>query len=715
MLLIENKDNEFTFTRGNDYPVKIDSSFTSSPNIAAVYLTSGTTDVSKVVPLTHANLMTAAQTHKEVYAVKHTDHTINVIPLFHIYGMTGSVLVAAAGGAAVYCMAKVNIAEFFTVLKNLRINWYAAEPAVQSAIAEYAKRMHTNADDYILSVIRSGGAALPMNTLKTLEEHFHAVVLPGYGMTETGGLGSTNSIEPYALRSNSSGLITGISLKIIDEENKEVATGEIGQIIAKGPSVAAGYENKKDDSAFMPNGWFATGDLAYLDDDGYLYIAGRMGDVINKGGDKVSPYEVERVLLTHPGIMEAVVYPTPHPTLGELPMAAVVLADDVDDVTEDSLKRFLQKKLADVKIPARIFFTRQIPKNDAGKIVRSSIYQYMQKHPAKFWEIKENKGTDQAEDDKLRQIEKDLTTIWQDILKIDNIGIDDNYFAIGGDSISIAYLFTQIEKKFAVQLPTESILTKGTIRDLALMIHQKVKTTENLDFVVPQHIANNNKPPIFCLHALNGDAFTYRKLTEHMGKDYTLYSVVFKLRSPKIHHPAQLTQLAAVYIEEIRKVQSHGPYCLLGYSLGGALAFEVARQLKEQGQEIGLLALLDTRFDFTDALIRRTFNILRAKMLQEIKVFHNVSNNLEYEFVIARALQYVFKNYELSPYDGKLLYFRAKLADARYEEESLEKLRHYSQGVKIIDIEAKHAELIFEPAVGKIAEYLEKIVDNLVL
>ena len=708
---IKQDKNKFAFIHSNEHLLSEKIKIDFATNIAAILLTSGTTAVSKVVPLTHDNLIIPAEIKKKAFKVQRTDRAINIIPLFHIYGITGSVLVAAAAGGSIICMPEFNAAAFFEILKKLQINWYAAGPTVHSAVAEYAKKTKAKPQDYALRVIRSGGAALPLDTVLALETHFSAVVLSGYGLTETGGLGATNLVPPSKIKANSVGLGVGIEIKIVDATKKMLPAHQIGQIIVRGPSLTTGYENQKNSSSFWNDGWFATGDLGYMDDDGYLFIAGRINDTINKGGYKISPYEVEMVFLMHPDIVEAVVYPAPHPSLGELPMAIVVLSID-SVVTESMLKLFLQKKLSISKIPARIIGAKQIPKNNTGKIMRASMHQYVQKHPHEFSKLNE-KNDVTVQDAELIQIENELSNIWKKILKIDSIGNDDNYFTLGGDSLSVVFLFLEIEQQFNITLPVECILTKGTIRDMATLIYQKERKSTAFEFIVPLHLSKSKKTPIFCLHALIGDAFTYRKLTEHLGEEYSVYGLVFNPHSSQIRHPVQLTQLASIYIREIRKVQPKGPYCLLGYSLGGAIAYEVARQLRLQCQEIAMLALLDTRFEFTEQLVQKTFAALKNKMLQEIKVFHKTSGQLKNEFAIAKMLKYAFTHYELAAYDGTVLYFYAELADNTYAERSLKQFKHFAKNVEIINIHSKHASLISEPAIIDIAQYLKIATRNL--
>lgn len=709
-LTIDTDSAIFSLKHSNEYQLSAQIGSDSAADIAAILLTSGTTAVSKVVPLTHINLMGPAEVHREAYKVRRTDRSVNVIPLFHIYGITGSVLVAAAAGSSVICLPEFSAPAFFEILKNLNIDWYAAGPAVQSAIAEYAHKINAQPQDYALSIIRSGGAALSMNTVMTLEKHFNAVVLPGYGLTETGGLGATNLVPPSKINAHSSGFVTGVDINIVDEERNILPAKQIGQIIVSGPSLTAGYENEKDSSSFWPDGWFATGDLGYLDDEGYLYITGRIKDVINRGGDKISPYEVESAFLMHPEVLEAVVVPVPHPSLGEIPMAVIVLAAD-SGMTEQTLKLFLQSTLSAGKIPVQIIFTERIPKSSAGKIMRASMYHYIQEHPDEFFELKGEHNT-QEQAAEFIKIENELTDIWQEILKINKVGINENYFALGGDSLGVAFLFSEIERRFNVVVPAEIILTNGTIHEMAAYIYQKGEKAATVEFIVPLHISASKNMPIFCIHALNGDAFTYRKLTDALGAEYSVYGAVFKPRSSRISHPVQLAQLAGVYIEDMRTIQPEGPYVLLGYSLGGAIAYEIARQLRSQQQEVAIVALLDTRFEFTEQLVQQTFATLRNKMLEEIKKYHKTSAQLQNEFAIAKMLQYAFINYELMAYEGTILYFYAELADNTYAEKSLQKLRDFAKQVEVVSIHSKHANLISEPAVQDIAQYLKSAIIN---
>lgn len=689
------------------YPIKEKCSADETDNTAVILLTSGTTAASKVVPLTHTNLMIPANVYKEIFHVQHTDTAVNVIPLFHIYGITGSVLVAAAAGGSIFCMPKFELNIFFDVLQKLNIKWYAAGPAIQTAIAEYAKKIDAHPEDYALTVIRSGGAALSLETLHLLETHFNAIVLSGYGLTETSGLGTTNLATKNGIKTTSVGVVNGIDINIVDDTYTKVPANQIGQIIMKGPSVIQSYENDFANDVFLPMGWFITGDLGYFDEDGFLYITGRTKELINKGGEKISPYEIERALLAHSAVADAVAFPAPHPTLGEIPMAIVILKKDTS-ATENELKAFLRQRVALSRIPVQIFKATSIPKNATGKVVRNSLYNHVLEHPRSF-EIHKDSSNNAASNADLLHIESELQNIWKEILPIANIPKDKNYFVLGGDSLGITFLFSRIEDCFRVTLPLETILMNGTIQELANCIYQNKTEEKTSDFVIPLRLSNTQNPSVFCVHALNGDAFTYRKFSENMGDEYSIYGIIFQPHSTKVKHPVQLEQLAELYIGEMKKIQPEGPYVLLGYSLGGIIAYEMARKLRAENEEIAVLALLDTRFEFSEELVQETFLSLRNKMLAEIKILHRTSEQLQNEFKIAKMLQHGFMNYELQPYEGEVLYFHAELVQSTDgANQALSQLQSVTQNVSIVNIYARHASLIADPAIKYIAQHMKK-------
>ncbi|MGY3363760.1 acyl-CoA synthetase (AMP-forming)/AMP-acid ligase II [Bradyrhizobium sp. GM2.4] len=291
---------------------------------AFILLTSGTAARPKMVPLTHRNVCLSAYNAGRVLSLASHDRLLNVLPLFHAHGLISGLLTALAAGSSVVCTEGFDAASFFGWMRQLRPTWYTAVPTIHRALLTAAEANPDLARSSSLRVIRSASASLTPAILDGLEATFGVPVLETYGMTEAA---SQIAANPFELRKvGSVGRAAGPEITIMDETGRALASGQHGEIMLRGPNMSRGYYNDEAATqAAFRDGWFRTGDLGYLDADGYLFIVGRIKDVINRGGQKISPLEVEEVLLSHPAVLEAGVFAVPHPKLGENVAAIVVL------------------------------------------------------------------------------------------------------------------------------------------------------------------------------------------------------------------------------------------------------------------------------------------------------------------------------------------------------------------------------------------------------
>lgn len=345
---------------------------------AVVLQTTGTTSIPKVVPLTHHNLCTVAEHNVRFLGMTERDRCINVIPLFHIYGILTPVLTSVVAGGSIVCMEKFDPETFFRLLDECSPNWYAAGPTIHQELARFTETLKETSPRHFLSRIQSGGARISPKLLDRLESFFRTTVIQGYGLTETTGMGTLNPLNANKTRQGSAGIPVGSELRIVDDRGQALHHGQEGQILVRGPGLMSGYENieETDQKAFL-SGWFVTGDLGYLDSEGYLFITGRIREIINRGGQKVLPREVEEALLAHPGVAEAVVFPMPHPSLGEA-VAAVFIAATGNVPSEFELRLYLSDRLTAYKIPARVLRVESIPKGPTGKVKRSDLFGHFQ-------------------------------------------------------------------------------------------------------------------------------------------------------------------------------------------------------------------------------------------------------------------------------------------------------------------------------------------------
>jgi acyl-CoA synthetase (AMP-forming)/AMP-acid ligase II len=345
------------------------------PNDVALILhTSGSTGRPKRVPLTHANLSISARNVARSYALSEDDVSMCVMPLFHVHGLVASTLATLATGGTVIVPQKFNPLSFWRVAQEHRATWYSAVPTIhQLLLARTAKGGTKPAGAETLRFIRSCSASLPPQVMHDLEAAFGAPVLEAYGMTEAAHQMASNPLPPAARLPGSVGPGTDVRLSIMDERGQHLPTGERGEVVIRGPNVVSGYDNNPEANATsFTDGWFRTGDQGFLDANGYLTLTGRLKEMINRGGEKISPREIDEVLLAHPAVAEAVCFATPHRTWGEEVAAAVVVRETT---TEESLLSYCKERLAEYKRPKRIHIVDAIPRTATGKIQRRIVAQ----------------------------------------------------------------------------------------------------------------------------------------------------------------------------------------------------------------------------------------------------------------------------------------------------------------------------------------------------
>lgn len=341
------------------------------PNsIALVLHTSGSTGRPKRVPLRHRNLAVSAQNIIGHYKLSPEDVALVAMPLFHVHGLVASTLSTLASGGTVVVPPKFNPLSFWRTVRDTRATWYSAVPTIHSLLLARAGSERPQGAEN-LRFIRSCSAPLSPEMMHSLESAFGAPVLEAYGMTEASHQMASNPLPPAARKPGSVGKGTGVKISIMDAQGNHLPAGTAGEVVIQGPNVIEGYENNPEANATsFTNGWFRTGDQGILDADGYLQLVARIKELINRGGEKISPREIDEVLLTHPCIAEAVCFGVPHPTWGEEVSAAVVLKSAA---TEPEILSFCKERLADFKRPKKIHIVETIPRTATGKVQRKNV------------------------------------------------------------------------------------------------------------------------------------------------------------------------------------------------------------------------------------------------------------------------------------------------------------------------------------------------------
>ena len=344
-------------------------------DVALVLHTSGTTSRPKIVPLTQRNVCASAQHIARSTAFTASDRGLNVMPLFHIHGLIAGILAPLSQGGEVHCTSGFNALKFFSQMEEVKPTWYTAVPTMHQAILSRSANNKEVIAKVPLRFIRSSSSSLPPQVLAELEDTFHAPVIEAYGMTEAAHQMACNPLPPGKRKPGTVGLAAGPEVAIMDTEGQLLATGSTGEIVIRGPNVTPGYENNdKANAENFTNGWFRTGDQGVMDSEGYISITGRLKEIINRGGEKISPREIDEILMDHPAVGQVVCFGIPHEKLGEEVGAAVVLRDG-QIATEKELRDYVATRVADFKVPRKILLLDEIPKGATGKLQRIGMAQ----------------------------------------------------------------------------------------------------------------------------------------------------------------------------------------------------------------------------------------------------------------------------------------------------------------------------------------------------
>ena len=425
-----------------------------------------------MVPLTHENLLASCQNIASTLLLTEADRCLNVMPLFHIHGLVGALLSSVVAGASIVCTSGFNSEEFFPLIETFRPTWYTAVPTIHHAVLSAAQANRSALRNHSLRFIRSSSSALPIRVMEGLEEIFKVPVIESYGMTEAAHQMASNPLPPGERKPGSVGTAVGAEIALIDETGNLLSSGKTGEIVIRGANVMCGYANNGDANlTSFTQGWFRTGDQGYCDNDGYLFVTGRIKEIINRGGEKISPQEIDDVILQHPAVEQAVTFAVPHPTLGEDIAAAIVLRPQ-SQVSVNELRQFAATKLADFKVPHQIVVVDKIPQGPTAKVVRVGLAQQLGLYT--------NADSVPSETDSFEAprttTEIALAGIWQSLLRQERIGRCDNFFRLGGDSLVAARIISRIQRDLQATVSLVDFFDDPTVTGLAARIDNVKRT-----------------------------------------------------------------------------------------------------------------------------------------------------------------------------------------------------------------------------------------------
>jgi len=442
--------------------------FADPGDIALVLHTSGTTSRPKMVPLSHRNLLCSAGNVSGTLGLSAGDRCLNVMPLFHIHGLVAAVLASLYAGGSVVCTPGFLSPQFFDWLEEFQPTWYTAVPTMHQAVLARAKERGDRPPPCRLRFIRSSSAPLPPQVMVELETRLGAPVIEAYGMTEAAHQMASNPLPPGPRKPGSVGPAAGLEIAVAGEQGAPLGAGQIGEIVIRGANVFSGYaHNPEANAAAFAGGWFRTGDQGYLDEDGYLHLTGRIKELINRGGEKISPREIDEAMLDHPAVAQALCFAIPDERLGEEVGVAVVLRAGTT-VTAGELRAFAADRLVHFKVPRRVVFVDELPKGPTGKPQRIGLAKRLGITAAN-----EPVPASHAEYHEAATItERKLAEIWCTVLRAPRVGRLDDFFALGGDSILATQVVARVREVWRIEVPVARLLEARTLDAFAAMIER---------------------------------------------------------------------------------------------------------------------------------------------------------------------------------------------------------------------------------------------------
>lgn len=647
--------------------------------------TSGTTGVPDCVHYSQAAWLTRMRVLSHVFAFTPNDRALHLTPL----PSAGALSLAhqtLLGGGSVF-VGDGRAGGLLRQFEAAAPTWYYATPSLHQAVLEEAAADPGWRPPHPLRFIRSGGAPGTDHQRDALEALFQAPVRQTYSMTST----TLIACEPPTSAERRPGTV-GRSpvyhLEICDPEGVSLPTGETGEIVLVNP---------EDD----PHGWFRgpgalgapgartpTGDLGYLDADGYLSITGRLKEVIQRGGMSVLPVEIEAALREHPTVREAVAFGVPHPLLGESVAAAVVLHAG-SAAGERELRGWLADRLAAHKVPARIVLVDTVPVNDRGKVARRTLSTAFASSLATASHSAVQPAT---------PLERTLLQAFEQSLRRVGLGVDDDYFELGGTSLSGAMVMDRISRSIGRQVPAETLWQAGTVRRLAEVLEAGAGPRMHPDVVVMR--PQGEGVPLFLL-APPEQRVTFFPLAAHVPAGRPLYTISPPFADEDGIPLPSIEAFATRAVAAIRSVEPSGPYHLAGYSWAGTLAFEVARQLVAAGLAVGFLGILDTQPPASGSSPRRALRVVggiaRLAGPQRAAVLAQTWRRLRAGGPLRSAYATSTARYRPRPYRGRVVVFQAE-DTVQHRTPPAPYWTRLAAATEVITLPGDHASILTDPA-----------------
>ena len=446
--------------------------------VALVLHTSGTTARPKIVPLRHRNIAATAAAIGVTLRLSADDRGCMVMPLFHIHGLMAGLSASLYAGASVICTPGFAAPDMARWLTSHEATWYTAVPTMHQALLDRARTQANEFADVRVRFIRSSSSSLAPVVMEELEATFKCPVVEAYGMTEAAHQMSCNPLPPAQRKPGSVGPAAGPEVAIMDADGNLLDTDEIGEVVIKGPNVMSGYHaNEEANATAFTNGWFRTGDQGRIDTDGYVVLTGRLKEIINRGGEKVSPREVDEVMLEHPDVAQVVTFAVPDSRLGEQVAAAVVPTSDVPDaIDERALRVYVSERLAAYKVPRRVVVLETIPKGPSGKLQRIGLAEKLG-----LSELDAATTSQQPHQDPSSPGEELMAELWSDVLGRKQLSVHDHWLDVGGDSLGAARLLTMVREEIDVEISMLDFFDAPTIAEQGELVEDLLLASDDAE------------------------------------------------------------------------------------------------------------------------------------------------------------------------------------------------------------------------------------------
>lgn len=590
--------------------------YAASTDIAAIKLTSGTTARQKAVPITQKRFFAGMQILNASCGLTSADRNLHFLSPDTGFGyeppLGGTFL---TGGVLVY------IRDFLPtdipgLIRKYRPTHYWGSPAHHHAIVQELKKIpRDQLKDHSLRLLISGSAAIDPAIIRELESLLGVRVISIYVMSEA----YVSMNPPYKTGSVGRPFVSGLEIR--DDNDHPLPPGQAGEVVVQGDLVFDGYLNApEENAAAFTGGWFRTGDTGYLDDEGFLFLTGRKKEMISKGGRKIAPAEIDSVLLSHPGVSDAMTFRVPDPVLGE-EIGSLVVRRQGAEVTGEDLRRFCLDRLNQFKVPRNILFVASIPRNSAGKPLREEGTNIFRDMAVSVNGIPEKSGNPSSPYN--TGIERNLLMMWKEILDLSDISPDDDFFRCGGNSLTAIELLVRIQREYHTNLPPDTIYRYPTIRQEAALIARTTGEKPRYHPLIVPIRESGTLPPLFCIHALGGWIDHYSLLAPCIDRNRPVFGLRARGLEPAETIPPTVEETAKELVDAFKTVSRNGPWYIAGFSNGGTLAFECACQLAARGEIVGYLGIMDVSAPATEVRYLKTLaaTLFPGRILGKIPAF----------------------------------------------------------------------------------------------